>query len=102
MPLLPSILAVGSKIVHKRQIYPSFSSSELVITMDVIAHPKTYQRATETAIYVRSMLPEVLQKPKVAIVCGSGLGGLADTIENDPKVEIPYGNIPNFPQSTGE
>jgi purine-nucleoside phosphorylase len=70
--------------------------------MDVIAHPETYKRATETALYVRSMLPEVLQKPKVAIVCGSGLGGLADTIDHEPKVELSYEQIPNFPRSTGE
>jgi purine-nucleoside phosphorylase len=68
---------------------------------DVAAHPKTYQRATETTQYVRSQLPEVLQNPKVAIVCGSGLGGLADAIEENPKVELAYGSIPNFPQSTG-
>lgn len=72
-----------------------------IFAMDVVAHPNAYQRATETTFYVRSQLPETLQKPKVAIVCGSGLGGLADTIENDPKVEIPYGNIPHFPRSTG-
>lgn len=61
-----------------------------------------YVRAAETAKYVRSQLPEALQYPKVAIVCGSGLGGLADTIEPEPKVELSYGTIPNFPQSTGE
>lgn len=70
--------------------------------MDIVAHPNTYKRASETAAYVRSMLPEVLQFPKVAIVCGSGLGGLADTIEPEPKVELAYGIIPNFPQSTGK
>ena len=70
--------------------------------MDVIAHPKTYQRATETAAHIVSKLPESLQKPRVAIVCGSGLGGLADTIEAEPKVELAYGDIPNFPQSTGQ
>jgi purine-nucleoside phosphorylase len=48
------------------------------------------------------MLPDALKNPKVAIVCGSGLGGLADTIEAEPKVELSYGVIPNFPQSTGE
>lgn len=61
-----------------------------------------YVRATETAEYVRSQLPEVLQKPKIAIVCGSGLGGLAETIESGPKVELAYATIPNFPQSTGK
>ncbi|KAF2679016.1 hypothetical protein K458DRAFT_422676 [Lentithecium fluviatile CBS 122367] len=68
--------------------------------MDTLAAPNAYQRASETAAYVRSKLPEVLQKPKVAIVCGSGLGGLVDTIEAEPKVELAYSTIPNFPRST--
>jgi purine-nucleoside phosphorylase len=71
-------------------------------TPDALAAPNAYQRATETAKYVRSQLPEALQNPKVAIVCGSGLGGLAETIEPEPKVELAYGTIPNFPQSTGK
>jgi purine-nucleoside phosphorylase len=69
---------------------------------DMAAAPNAYARATETAKYVRSQLPEALQYPKVAIVCGSGLGGLAETIESEPKVELAYGTIPNFPKSTGE
>jgi purine-nucleoside phosphorylase len=64
--------------------------------------PNAYVRATETAKYVRSQLPSSLQNPKVAIVCGSGLGGLAETIESEPKVELEYGAIPNVPKSTGE
>jgi purine-nucleoside phosphorylase len=71
-------------------------------TPDTLIAPNAYQRATETAKYVRSQLPEALQYPKVAIVCGSGLGGLAETIEPEPKVELAYGSIPNFPKSTGE
>ena len=70
--------------------------------LDTLAAPNAYARASVTAKYVRSQLPEALQNPKVAIVCGSGLGGLADTIEPEPKVELAYGTIPNFPQSTGE
>jgi purine-nucleoside phosphorylase len=71
-------------------------------TPDTLAVPNAYTRATETAKYVRSQLPEELQYPKVAIVCGSGLGGLAETIEPEPKVELAYGTIPNFPKSTGK
>jgi purine-nucleoside phosphorylase len=37
-------------------------------------------------------------KPEIGLVLGSGLGSLADTIEN--KVVIPYEDIPNWPQST--
>lgn len=70
--------------------------------MDATSAPTAFVRATETAAYLRQQLPEALQFPKVAIVCGSGLGGLADTIEPEPKVELAYGTIPNFPQSTGE
>jgi purine-nucleoside phosphorylase len=36
--------------------------------------------------------------PKVAIVLGSGLGGLVDHLKIE--IEIPYTQIPNFPQST--
>ena len=37
-------------------------------------------------------------QPIVGLVLGSRLGGLADTLEN--KVEIPYSDIPGWPQST--
>ena len=37
-------------------------------------------------------------EPRVGVVLGSGLGGLADALEN--RVEIPYGEIPDWPVST--
>lgn len=37
--------------------------------------------------------------PAVAVVCGSGLGGLAELLK-DPQA-FNYSDIPNFPQSTG-
>lgn len=39
-------------------------------------------------------------RPAVGIVCGSGLGGLADMLKD--QVAFNYEDIPNFPQSTGE
>ncbi|KAF2012538.1 hypothetical protein BU24DRAFT_425180 [Aaosphaeria arxii CBS 175.79] len=62
--------------------------------------PNAHARALESTSFIRSKLPASLQQPKVAIVCGSGLGGLADTIEKEEKVELAYGDIPNFPRST--
>jgi len=44
-------------------------------------------------------MEKVTIKPKIGIVCGSGLGGLGDRLEN-PNT-IPYSMIPNFPSSTG-
>ena len=53
------------------------------------------QAVSEAAEYLRARLPA---RPDLALVLGSGLGGLADRIE-DP-VYIPYGQIPHFPVST--
>uniref|UniRef100_A0A672F682 Purine nucleoside phosphorylase n=1 Tax=Salarias fasciatus TaxID=181472 RepID=A0A672F682_SALFA len=39
-------------------------------------------------------------RPKVAVICGSGLGLLADRVAN--KQAFRYQDIPNFPVSTGE
>jgi len=64
--------------------------------------PGIFQTATESASFIRSKLPDELQTPRVAIVCGSGLGGIASTINEGVKVEIAYQDIPHFPRSTGE
>ena len=38
-------------------------------------------------------------RPTVGIICGSGLGGLVNNVEN--KIEFKYEDIPGFPVSTG-
>jgi len=53
----------------------------------------------DTARHLRGMLPEPFQNLEVAIICGSGLGGLADSLEGK-KVEIDYKDIPNFGATT--
>lgn len=54
-----------------------------------------YNRVMETTEFLKNSTE---YRPKVAIVLGSGLGNLVDFI--DEKVEIEYGDIPNFPVST--
>lgn len=54
-----------------------------------------YRKIDET---VRFLNRRKVTQPKVAIVLGSGLGGL--TKEMEISDEIPYGEIPNFPVST--
>lgn len=39
-------------------------------------------------------------RPKVGIICGTGLGGIGDAVENP--VTIPYHEIPGFPLITGK
>ncbi|XP_016888530.1 purine nucleoside phosphorylase 6 isoform X2 [Cynoglossus semilaevis] len=55
----------------------------------------TYEEYKETADW---LLSHVEQRPKVAIICGSGLGGLADLLDN--KTVFPYEKIPRFPTTT--
>ena len=61
-----------------------------------------FDRANEAVAFLKSRLPEGLQSPKVAIVCGSGLGGLADTVHAEGRAEYDYASIPHFPRPTGE
>lgn len=56
----------------------------------------SYEDYKETADW---LLANTDIRPKVAIICGSGLGGLADLLEN--KNVFPYDTIPRFPHSTG-
>lgn len=57
-----------------------------------------YDRASEAAAFIKNRAAGC--EPRVAVVLGSGLGGVADAIENP--VEIPYEEIPNFCRSTVE
>ncbi|KAK9472789.1 nucleoside phosphorylase domain-containing protein [Dipodascopsis tothii] len=57
-------------------------------------------KATESVAYIQSRLPAELQKPKVAVICGSGLQNLASALDPSPLVEIPFADIPHFPVTT--
>lgn len=52
-------------------------------------------KMNETTLFIKSKIESI---PKIAIILGSGLGNLADDIEE--KITIPYKEIPNFPIST--
>lgn len=46
------------------------------------------------------LLKKTKVRPTVGIICGSGLGGLVDNVEN--KEMFNYEDIPGFPVSTGK
>ncbi|KAG7333196.1 hypothetical protein KOW79_003331 [Hemibagrus wyckioides] len=54
-----------------------------------------YEECKETVDW---LLAHTNIQPKVAIICGSGLGGLSDLLNN--RIVFPYMDIPNFPHST--
>ncbi|WP_213166592.1 purine-nucleoside phosphorylase [Alkalicella caledoniensis] len=53
------------------------------------------ERLKETVSYIQK---KVDYKPEIGLILGSGLGVLAEDIENP--IYVPYGDIPNFPIST--
>uniref|UniRef100_A0A8B9BF89 Purine nucleoside phosphorylase n=1 Tax=Anser brachyrhynchus TaxID=132585 RepID=A0A8B9BF89_9AVES len=58
-------------------------------------HGAHYEVCKETADWLRA---RTAQHPKTAIICGSGLGDLAEVL--DKKAVFPYEDIPHFPRST--
>lgn len=57
----------------------------------------SYEQITQAADVVRSKIDRL---PRVGLILGSGLGSLADAVQ-DPRI-IPYPEIPNWPVSTVE
>ena len=55
----------------------------------------TLAQIDETAAAVRTRIAEL---PQIGLILGSGLGGLADSVENP--VRLPYGELPHWPVST--
>jgi len=55
----------------------------------------TIEEIDSLAQRIRNRIPA---QPKVAMILGSGLGSLAEAIQNP--VHIPYGELPNWPVST--
>ena len=63
----------------------------------MITNVEEYKRKVETAAqFIREKTG--IDRFDIAVILGSGLGGLVNAIENP--VVIPYSEIPNFPQST--
>ena len=60
------------------------------------------RRIDEAAAVVRDRLASSpqLAAPRVAIILGSGLGGVVDLLDPEPRVVIPYGEIPHVPVAT--
>jgi purine-nucleoside phosphorylase len=60
-----------------------------------VVNPYTYEIVQQSADYI---LNRTTHRPKIGIICGSGLGALGELLENKDK--FPYCEIPHFPEST--
>lgn len=88
----------SSGAIHRRHLCP-YCPIQITITgfydrLDSQSY--TYENLEEIAAYLTSKHPS---KCQLGIICGTGLGGLADLMENT--VSVDYADIPNFPVSTG-
>jgi purine-nucleoside phosphorylase len=63
-----------------------------------MSNKSIYKQAKKAAEFISAKMKK--RKPRVAVVLGSGLGGVADAVTE--AIEIHYGDIPNFPISTVE
>ena len=61
----------------------------------------SFKKAMTSVHYLQRLLPLELVKPKIGIICGSGLGELADAVNSKLQVAVPYQDVPHFPRSTG-
>jgi purine-nucleoside phosphorylase len=59
------------------------------------------RRIDEAAVFVRERLATIpaLAQPRLAFILGSGLGGVAELLDPEPRVRIRYGDIPHVPGS---
>lgn len=60
------------------------------------ARPYSYEQTMAIADFI---LARTARRPRVAIICGSGLSGLGDLLTD--ACTIDYADIPGFPESTG-
>ena len=60
------------------------------------------RRIDEAAAVIRDRLAAnpVLAAPRVAIILGSGLGGVVELLDPEPRIVIPYHEIPHIPVAT--
>ena len=56
-----------------------------------------YDKVSALVAWIREKTEQI---PELGVILGSGLGGLADELEE--RVVIPYDEIPNFPRSRVE
>ncbi|XP_041986829.1 purine nucleoside phosphorylase isoform X4 [Aricia agestis] len=75
----------------------SVSLPEVVDTDENGQKRYSYEMLQETANFLLERTP---LRPTIGIICGSGMGSLAESITD--AVRIPYEDIPNFPVSTVE
>ena len=72
----------------------------LVHSVNFLVISRVQSTYEDTQRIVEFIQQRVKCRPTIGIICGSGLGGLAEAVEN--KEILINGDIPGFPVSTGK
>lgn len=65
--------------------------------------PELDRRIQEATDSIReSLAPRELATPRIVAVLGSGLGGVAELLDPEPRIHLPYRDIPHVPGSAVE
>jgi purine-nucleoside phosphorylase len=91
-PAEPTPLAASNGIFIGRNVPLAFCSSLHVFRFIML---DLYDKIRDAQVYIRRHWD---RSPALAIVLGTGLGGLVDDIDVEASIE--YSDIPHFPQST--
>jgi purine-nucleoside phosphorylase len=75
------------------------SEARLGALPDGIYGTELQRRIDEAAAVIRSRLEAepALARPRLAAVLGSGLGGVVELLDHEPRVRLPYRDIPHVP-----
>ncbi|XP_053606913.1 purine nucleoside phosphorylase-like isoform X2 [Plodia interpunctella] len=93
-PINVTNMAVGKAFVPAKKTLPEVEDTN---GNGNSATGYSYETLLETANF---LLSRTSIRPRVGVICGSGMGSLAENITDAEK--IPYEDIPNFPVSTVE
>ena len=71
---------------------------------DGVTGPQLDQRIHEATESLRERLAtrQALSSPRIVAVLGSGLGGVTELLDNEPRVRVPYADLPHVPRSAVE
>lgn len=71
---------------------------DLVLKLAWNLSAKDYDQVQALLRTVEKLL-QINERPEIGIICGSGLGKMADLIE--VQAILPYSKVPNFPSTKG-
>jgi purine-nucleoside phosphorylase len=98
LQILHHAAGIYHSVTHLRHTFASAHEEMTTVSPSAI-----FNKCVETVEHLRLKLPPEIANPRVAIVCGSGLGGLVDCVNKDgPRWETAYADVPNFPVTGGK